>query len=143
MLDFDNNKFFPKEQAIKIDVTKLELGKEHTIYIKCEGRCGQSHDPGYDWNFLRFTFEEKPDELAPYIVEVIPDPFRQSISSESTEETIIKPETTKIIAPNVIVKKIAFAMLLTTLNIISAAIIKIINVIHPTAILTFFLFILS
>ena len=86
--EFDDNQFYPLSQSIKIDLSRLELGKEHTIYIKCDGTCGESTPQGFDWNYIRFKFEEKPDELAPVIVKVIPDPIRQRISNESSQETI-------------------------------------------------------
>lgn len=88
MTDFDDNKYYPESQSVTIDVTDLELGQNHTVYIKCEGACGQSHDPGFDWNYVRFEFQDKPDDLPPVIVKVVPDPTKQYISNESTEETI-------------------------------------------------------
>jgi hypothetical protein len=88
MTDFDENQYYPTSQRVSIDVTNLELGQNHTVYIKCEGTCIQRHDPGFDWNYVKFEFQKKPDELPPVIVKVVPDPEKQYISSESTNETI-------------------------------------------------------
>ena len=86
--NFDDNAFYPDKQGVKISLTELELGREHTIYIKCEGTCEQKHDPGFDWNYIRFTYEKKPDQVPPYIIEVIPNPLTDSWSDEKTKEQI-------------------------------------------------------
>ncbi|MEM4703360.1 MAG: peptidoglycan-binding protein [Candidatus Pacearchaeota archaeon] len=83
MQDFDENQFYPEKQSVLIDISQLELGTNHTVYIKCEGTCGQAHDPGFDWNYIRFEFDPKPDLLPPVIVQFVPDPLRQHWSNES------------------------------------------------------------
>lgn len=88
MSDFEDNQYYPTGQIARIDVTQLELGQNHTMYIKCEGTCGQEHNEGFDWNFIRFEFVPKPDELPPVIVKVVPDPMTQYISSTDTNATI-------------------------------------------------------
>ena len=78
----ENGNFFLKTRTFEIDLTGLELGKNHTIYFKCRSTCDVKHDEGFDWNYIRFKFEEKPDELPPIIVRVYPDDKRQFLSDE-------------------------------------------------------------
>jgi hypothetical protein len=78
----ENGNFFLKHRVFEIDISTLELGKTHTIYFKCRSTCDVRHDEGFDWNYIKFTFEEKPDELPSIIVRVYPDDKRQFLSDE-------------------------------------------------------------
>ena len=78
----ESGNFFLKSRTFEIDISALELGKTHTIYFKCRSTCDVKHDEGFDWNYIRFTFEEKPDILPPIIVNVYPDDKRQFLSDE-------------------------------------------------------------
>ncbi|MEM2772676.1 MAG: hypothetical protein QXR88_02405 [Candidatus Pacearchaeota archaeon] len=78
----DDGNYFLKTRTFEIDLKPLELGKTHTIYFKCRSTCDIAHDAGYDWNFIKFTFEEKPDELPPIIVRVKPDDKRQYLNDK-------------------------------------------------------------
>ncbi len=86
--EFDNAYLYPKEQTARIDLTSLTPGMNHTIYIKCQGICGQAHEATFDWNYVTFTKSNKPDELPPEVMYVVPDGYRQYISSTAKKQTI-------------------------------------------------------
>jgi len=60
----------PKTRGFSIDISNLERGREHYIFFKCKGPCGDesTHPPGFDWNYIKFKIEDYPDWLPPSIV---------------------------------------------------------------------------
>ena len=83
---FDNIERYPQVQSALISLTQLALGRDHTIYIKCQGECGQAFD--YDSYNVKFKFEKEPDWLPPRIVAVIPDGHRQYLSNDAKYQQI-------------------------------------------------------
>ncbi len=79
MIDFTDNYFpgtvdEPESQSVTIMLPgNMPRGETHTIYIKCENVCGKAHDKFDDNHYTKFTFETKPDQLPPIIVEMDPD----------------------------------------------------------------------
>lgn len=88
MTYFDNAWKYPLTQSAMIDLSGLALGRTHVIYIKCESTCGSVNELSDDSQYVKFTFESRPDGLPPEIVRVIPDPNTQYINNESRYATI-------------------------------------------------------
>lgn len=86
--NFENNWRYPTTQSALIDLSGLALGRTHTIFIKCESTCGSVNEPSDDSQYVKFTFEPRPDALPPEIVRVVPDPNTQYLNNESRNATI-------------------------------------------------------
>jgi len=84
--DFESNELYPLEDTALVDLSQLALGESYTLYIKCEGECG--NQTLGDYNYIRFRLEPKPDWLAPRIVFIDPDGTRQYLSGEASNVTV-------------------------------------------------------
>lgn len=87
-MNFDDAWKYPTTSTTMVDLTGLPLGRTHTIYIKCESTCGATNDASDDSQYVKFTFENRPDKLPPEIVRIVPDDKTQYLNHNDTSAVI-------------------------------------------------------
>ena len=87
-MSFDDAWKYPTTSTTMIDLTGLPLGRTHTIYIKCQSTCGATNEKTDDSQYIKFTFEARPDRMPPEIVRVVPDDKTQYLNHADRNATI-------------------------------------------------------
>ncbi len=70
MFDFEENALFPDWQYASI--LTAGYAREHFVYVKCRDICGNEHHATWDYNYVYFRLDEKPDELPPEMTKIDP-----------------------------------------------------------------------